>query len=293
LRATKTPIKSHSIQSTTLVASSLGLGTHSLHRLPSSRARQQLLEAAFDCGVSYFDTAPSYGDGIAEEELGRFVNGRRSGLVLTTKFGFPTHRLGARVPGWNYIASAGRLSRRLISRGSRKLPPQDFSPAHVADSVDASLRALRTDCIDILYLHEPSLAAVPDPEGLAVALGSLKAAGKVRYVGFAGRAATCVELAEHHQSLAQVLQLEVPRAADGLPEAASSDLATAAVTFWELPAGPVPVDTLRGALERMLAASPGRIMMLSTNSVASVRETVAILENFAKDPQLSATSSLA
>jgi aryl-alcohol dehydrogenase-like predicted oxidoreductase len=229
--------------------------------------------------VSYFDTAPSYGAGIAEHELGRFLRDKRSKVVLTSKFGIPTGRLGSRLPGWNYAAMAGRLAKRLVaSHRSAQLPRRDFAAGHAKSSVEDSLRALRTDCIDVLYLHEPALELLTDAEGLANTLEELKAAGKVRYVGLAGYAASCADIARRHPRLAQVLQIAVTADSDGLPDKASSDIAAAAVTFWEFAAGPVPAERLRTTVERLLAAAPHGVTLLSTNCGASLREAIAICE---------------
>jgi hypothetical protein len=246
---------------------------------------------AHDLGVSYFDTAPSYGAGIAEHELGRFLRDKRSKVVLTTKFGIPTGRMGSMIPGWNYAAMAARLAKRLVaSRRSAQLPRRDFSAGHAKSSLEDSLRALRTDYIDVLYLHEPALELLEDAEVLADTLEELKAAGKVRYVGLAGHASSCTDIARRHPRLAQVLQIEVAADSDGLPNKASSDIAAAAVTFWEFAAGPVPTERLRTTVERVLAAAPHGVTLLSTNSGASLRNAVAICEQFDRN---CATSSLA
>jgi aryl-alcohol dehydrogenase-like predicted oxidoreductase len=235
---------------------------------------------AHDLGVSYFDTAPSYGAGIAEHELGRFLRDKRSRVVLTTKFGIPTGRLGSMIPGWNYAAMAGRLAKRLVAshRSSAQLPRRDFSAGRAKSSLEDSLRALRTDYIDVLYLHEPALELLTDADGLANTLEELKAAGKVRYIGLAGHAAACTGIARRHPRLAQVLQIEVAADSEGLPNKASADIAAVAVTFWEFAAGPVPAERLRTTVERVLAAAPHGVTLLSTNCGASLREAVAICE---------------
>ena len=229
--------------------------------------------------MSYFDTAPCYGAGIAEHELARFLRDKRSKVVLTTKFGIPTGRLGSRLPGWNYAGMAGRLAKRLVaSRRSAQLPRRDFSAGHARSSVESSLRALRTDHIDVVYLHEPALELLTDAEGLANTLEELKAAGKVRYVGLAGNASSCTDIARRHPRLAQVLQIAVAADSDGLPDKATAGTAAAGVTFWEFSAGPVPAGRLRTTVERVLAAAPHAVTLLSTNCGASLREAVAICE---------------
>jgi hypothetical protein len=244
--------------------------------------------------VSYFDTAPSYGAGIAELELGRFIRDKRSRLVLTTKFGITTGRLGATLPGWNYAAMAGRLAKRVLSRHrDAKLPPRDFSPGQARSSLESSLRVLKTDYVDVLYLHEPALELLANTDALADTLEELKAAGKLRYVGLSGHAQSCVSVARNHPRLAEVLQLEVPATADGLPDKESAEGAAAAVTLCEFPSGPVPAERLRTTVVRLLAAAPPSMTVVSTNSEATLREAVAILDNFDGSARRSATSSLA
>src|SRR4051812_7179235 len=72
---------------TTLPTSALGLGMGHLFRLPKQADRLRILAAAYDAGIVPIDTAPMYGLGVAEAELGRFARGRRDQLVIATKFG--------------------------------------------------------------------------------------------------------------------------------------------------------------------------------------------------------------
>src|SRR5512133_999088 len=61
------------------------------HEIPSESEALSFLEFAFDLGIRYFDTAPSYGDGVSEQRLGRFLRGLspsdRSRVIVATKFG--------------------------------------------------------------------------------------------------------------------------------------------------------------------------------------------------------------
>jgi aryl-alcohol dehydrogenase-like predicted oxidoreductase len=285
------------IQGTSLPASRLGLGTHSLHRLHSSTARQNLLARAHDLGLTYFDTAPSYGDGIAERELGLFAHERRSQVVLTTKFGIPASRLGATLPGWMYLAMAVRALRRRVRRhGFARQPAREYSAAGARASVEGSLRALRTDHVDILYLHEPALHLLRDCESLVRSLEALKASGKVRYIGLSGQDTECAQLAQAQPRLAEVLQIQVPADSAGLPAPGGPQPQAAAVNFWEFTAfgraGEVPgrLEKLTG---RLLARAPRGVLLLSTQLETQLRETVAMIEIMASTGAASATSFLA
>jgi len=272
-RPARSQLRRLTVAGTSLSTSRIGLGTHALHRLLSRRARQNLLAGAFDRGLRYFDTAPSYGAGIAELELGRFAAGRRSELVLTTKFGIAAGRMAAAIPGWVYAQMALRViagatgTKRFLGRA----PPRDFSAPRARASVDSSLRRLRTDHVDVLFLHEPRLELLGDPESLLRALEALKAAGKVRYFGLSGDGAQCGRIAGAHPALAEVLQTEVARDADGLPLPGSPQ--RAAVRFWEWSA-PLPAGQTAPTIQRLREVESESVLVLSTNVANGLQEVV-------------------
>jgi aryl-alcohol dehydrogenase-like predicted oxidoreductase len=104
------------------------------HDVPSEREAIALLEFAYDLGISYFDTAPSYGDGVSEERLGRFLAGAsRDGITVATKFG----------EHWN--RSTGE-------------PYADHSFDALRRSLDRSCERLGR--IDILHLHKTTPLAL-------------------------------------------------------------------------------------------------------------------------------------
>jgi aryl-alcohol dehydrogenase-like predicted oxidoreductase len=266
------------VKGTSLSTSRIGLGTHALHRLFSNRARQDLLAAAYGRGLRYFDTAPSYGAGSAELELGRFAAARRCELVLATKFGITAGRLAA-VPGWVYAQMALRVLARATgtNRVFNRAPLRDFSAAQARASAESSLRRLGTDYVDVLYLHEPRLELLGDPEPLIRALEALKVAGKVRYFGLSGDSMECRRIADAHPALAQVLQTEVARDADGLPLPAAAQ--RAAVRFWEWPAGgaQLPAGQLAQTIQKLRAVEPGCVLVLSTNAANGLQKVVESL----------------
>jgi hypothetical protein len=267
------------IRSTFLSGSRVGLGTHSLHRLMSSTARQRLLANALELGISHYDTAPSYGAGLAETELGRFARQRRSSLLLSTKFGIPTGRLGASLPGWNYAAMAARIAKKaLLPRRDTRPAARDYTPRNARSSVEASLRALGTDYVDILFVHEPTRPVLGDTEALVRTLEELKASGKVRHFGISGQESACTEIARRHAALAQVVQMEVPSDAEGLPLKGYVTPSTAGVSFWEFASGDAPSGQVPRIIERLSAAATDTALLLSTNSVRTLREAVAIFD---------------
>ncbi len=122
---------------------------------------------ALDLGVTFLDTAEVYGPFTNEELLGRALKGRRDDAVIATKFGF-------------------RI-------GNGTVTGTDSRPEHVRDVVEASLRRLATDRIDLLYQHRVD-PAVP-VEDVAGAVGDLVRAGKVRFFGLSEAGAATIRRA--------------------------------------------------------------------------------------------------
>jgi len=123
----------------------------------------RIIHAALDAGINFIDTADVYSAGESEEIVGKAVKGRRDDVVLATKFGMDMNGLN----GNDFDA-----------RGARR---------YIVRAVEASLRRLETDHIDLYQMHRPD-PATPIDETLA-ALDDLVRAGKVRYLGnsnFAG-----------------------------------------------------------------------------------------------------------
>lgn len=124
---------------------------------PKDKAEMvRVVRAAFDRGVTFFDTAEVYGPFLDEEILGEGVSSFRDRVVIATKFGFNVDPAGA--------------SRGLNSR-----------PEHVKKAVEGSLKRLKTDRIDLLYQHRVD-PEVPI-EDVAGAVKDLIAEGKVKHFG--------------------------------------------------------------------------------------------------------------
>jgi aryl-alcohol dehydrogenase-like predicted oxidoreductase len=125
-----------------------------------------LMHKAFDLGVTLFDAADTYGNGLSEELIAKAFPEQRDEIIIATKVGydFVTHG-------------------ETRGRGQREIP-QDFSPEAIMRATDAALKRLKTDRIDLLQLHNIRMEQVyEDP--LWRALEKLKSAGKVRYYGIA------------------------------------------------------------------------------------------------------------
>ena len=120
-----------------------------------------LLRRAYDLGVTFFDTADTYGDGRGETILAEALGHVRDKIVIGTKFGYDFHNYGQ-------------------ERSGHKELPQDFSPAFVRRACEESLHRLGTDYIDLYQLHNPRLPTLQSDE-LFDTLEELKREGKVRH----------------------------------------------------------------------------------------------------------------
>ena len=146
----------------------VGLGTNNFGGRIDLAASRRVVDKALDLGVTLIDTADTYGgQGGSEEFLGQILGPRRKSIVLATKFGLP-------------MDEAGKL--RGASRG------------YVMRAVEASLRRLKTDWIDLYQLHRPD-PQTPIEETLR-ALDDLKQAGKIRFIGCSNLSAAQLEEAQ-------------------------------------------------------------------------------------------------
>jgi aryl-alcohol dehydrogenase-like predicted oxidoreductase len=125
-----------------------------------------LMHKAFDLGVTLFDAADTYGNGLSEELIAKAFPTQRDDIVIATKVGydFVTHG-------------------ETRGRGQREIP-QDFSPDAIVRATDAALRRLGTDRIDLLQLHNIRMEQIHD-DAVWTTLEKLKASGKIRYFGIA------------------------------------------------------------------------------------------------------------
>ena len=137
-----------------LQVSVLGLGTNNFGGRIDEAASVRVIDQAIETGVNFFDTANVYGGSMSEQIIGKALKGRRDKVVLCTKFGLSTGK-GPNLKG-----------------GSRM---------HIQDSVEASLRRLQTEYID-LYMQHFMDPETPIEETLG-ALDDLVHQGKVRYIG--------------------------------------------------------------------------------------------------------------
>jgi aryl-alcohol dehydrogenase-like predicted oxidoreductase len=149
-----------------LAVSVVGLGCNNLGMRIDEKRSGEVIGAALDAGINFFDTADMYANGKSEELVGRFLGVCRDQVLIATKFG-------------NDMPGQGRGAR----------------PEYVRRALDASLRRLNTDYVDLYQQH------VPDPDvPMADTLGALDdlvKAGKVREIGCSNFSVAQLRESEH------------------------------------------------------------------------------------------------
>ena len=161
----QTELVKRTLGRTELEVTQLGFGgveVGSLTRGISDEAAGHVLHAVLDLGINFIDTAPDYGE--SEARIGRHISQRRGEFYLATKCGCNIGPDGApQSPG--HVWTAERLRR----------------------NIDQSLQRLKTDHIDVLQMHNPSVEAV-EHGGLVDVLQEIKQAGKTRFIGVSSTA---------------------------------------------------------------------------------------------------------
>lgn len=157
-----------------LQVSALGLGCMGLSFAYGKSVEKsegiKVIRAAFERGVTHFDTAEVYGPFVNEELVGEALAPFRDEVVIATKFGFVVDTVTA-----------------------KQAPGFDSRPDHIREVVEASLRRLRVEAIDLLYQHRVD-PAVPI-EDVAGAVKDLIAAGKVKHFGLSEAGADVIRRA--------------------------------------------------------------------------------------------------
>ena len=153
-------LKTRTLGRTGLGVSIVGVGTWQFGgewgRTYTAADAREVLAAAQDCGINLIDTAECYGDHLAERLIGETLPGKRADWIIATKWGHHFHENFKR--------------------------DQRFGPADLLAQLEASLKALRTDYVDLLQFHSGSNEEFATP-GMWEAAAEAKRQGKVRFLG--------------------------------------------------------------------------------------------------------------
>ncbi len=248
----------------------LAFGTASLHHLRDTSTRVELLELAVELGLTHFDTAPLYGFGLAERELAGLLRRHAGRITIATKVGlYPPG--GSDQPAWQMWAR--KIGGRVWPALSRFR--SDFDLTRAEASLGDSLRRLGSERVDLLLLHEPTLAAL-DPEAWRRWLEREQSRGRIGAYGLAGPADTLLPLAR----MLPEAQLQV---ADRPGSPATASLAAAGlaprILYGYLSAASRaggPVDAVR-VLADALRRAPQATVLFSTRQPTRLRAMVDAL----------------
>lgn len=173
---------------TGLSISPIGLGCVGLTAIPRVANAMALLAHACDLGITHFDTARSYGAGFSEEILGDFARDRRDRITIATKFGLdpPALVVGNR----RFVAAVKRglrmvpaIDRRVRRRLAGAAPSSyQYGPEKCRASLERSLTVLRTDYVDLFFLHNGHRSDAERDDLIDTAI-RLRNEGKIRAFG--------------------------------------------------------------------------------------------------------------
>jgi len=233
-----------------LEVSIVGLGCNNFGRRVDEAGTRAVVDAALDAGVSFFDTAESYGGGQSETFLGKALRGRREKAVLATKFG-----------------GGGKVA---YGKGSRE---------QVRRALEGSLQRLQTDYVD-LYQHHQEDPETPLAETIS-ALDELVREGKIRAYGTSNYSATEVEKAA---ALTQEAYVSEQSEYSWLARAAERDLlpTCARLGLGFIPYFPLANGLLSGKYRRGQPAPEGTRLQGREISQAQY-DQIEALEAFARE----------
>lgn len=219
-----------------LEVSAIGLGVQNMSRtyqttIPTRAEMHNIIRAAFDHGVTFFDAAEAYGPHEVERILGEGIEGFRDKVAITSKF------------GWNIDLETGK-----------RLPGLNSKPDHIKLAVEGMLKRLRTDRIDLLYQHRVD-PQVPI-EDVAGAIGDLMTEGKVLHWGVSEMGLKTLRRA-HAERPVTAVQSEYSMLWRGPEDSVLSTCEELGIGF--VPWSPLGVGFLSGAIDQATRFAPGDI----------------------------------
>lgn len=241
----------------------LGYGTARLLMHADKVKAVNLLDAALDAGIRHIDVARSYGDGRAEAVVGEVARRRRPHMTIVTKAGlFPP----------SLLSRGLRKAFHLTGRARDAAATRSFEPRAIRQSVEQSLRSLKTDYLDALLLHGCRASDISDE--LRAELAWFKRNDVVRRVGVAGGAIEVSAIAASYPDLADVLQ--IPAAELDQLQAPMGALIVTHSVFSQECSRQEPV----ASLDEALARNAGGVVLFSSSNPRHI-ETNGALTRFA------------
>lgn len=239
--ASRTPTLSGRRKLGSLEVSSVGMGVQNMSRkyettVPYRPEMINIIRAAYDHGVTFFDTAEAYGPFECERILGESIAPFRDKVVITSKF------------GWNIDPETGQFQMGLNSK-----------PDHIKRAVEGSLKRLRTDRIDLLYQHRVD-PQVPI-EDVAGAVKNLLSQGKVLHWGLSEMGPNTLRRA-HATLPVTAVQNEYSMLWRGAEEVIIPLCEELGIGF--VPWSPLGVQFLTGAIDENTRFAPGDIRSMET-----------------------------
>jgi aryl-alcohol dehydrogenase-like predicted oxidoreductase len=255
----------------------LGFGCARLLMQLDPKAATALLHSALDAGVSHLDVARSYGDGRTEGVVGEVARTRRAQMTIITKAGLFAPSVFNRA-----LRKAYRFAGRRRDAPARR----SFAPHGIALSIEQSVRALRTDYLDVLLLHGCSLDDISDD--LKGVLLAAKQKGMTKRLGIATGAAQASAITRAHPEVSEVVQIEAAEA-HALDASQAREIITHSIVaghgesaniVWE--------EKLRDALR----ANPRGVVLFSSSRADHIRENAAIADELAREASITSAAAV-
>lgn len=243
----------------------LGFGSARLLTHLDRKSAAALIHVALDCGISHHDVARSYGDGRTEAILGDVAKSRRGEMTIVTKAGlFPPH----------FVSRALRKAHRLTGRTHDAAARHSFAPGAVRSSLEKSLRALRTDHVDALLLHDCTLEDVSDE--LKAVLLQARQTGLTKRIGVAAEARQASAIAAAHPEIADIVQV-----AAGALHSLVPPLGVQVITHSVMASTPSGMRerTWDKKLRDALIANPKGVVLFSSSQAEHIRQNIAIAQD--------------
>lgn len=191
-------------------ASVLGFGCSALLGRSGRKESWNALTAAYDSGITFYDTARSYGYGQSESLLGEFFQGKRDRVIISTKFGIlPVPQnwwVRAAKPVLREVVSVAPAARKLIRKQVESQFEQGrFSADVLRSSLEKSLRELNTEYVDFLFAHSATESILENHEVLAE-LEKTVTSGKVRAAGISSTPAVIGQILKNRPAFLKAFQ---------------------------------------------------------------------------------------